>query len=129
MLARVEYAPSPERDVAGYPYELGTGRVLQQYNVGTMTRRTPNAELAPFDELEIHPEDAAREQIGDGDEVALASRSATARARARLSARVRPGTLFLSFHHPETHTNRVTGPWHDPLSHCPEYKLTAVRFL
>ena len=128
-LACVEYAASPEGDVAGYPYVLSTGRVLQQYNVGTMTRRTPHAELAPCDELEIHPDDAAREHISDGDDVRLESRWGEAHARARISARVRPGTLFLSFHYPETHTNRVTGPWHDPLSHCPEYKVTAVRFL
>ena len=128
-LSCVDYAASPESAVAGYPYVLNTGRVLQHYNVGTMTRRTPNAELAPADELEIHPDDAARERIGDGDPVELESRWGRVRTRARLTARVRPGTLFLSFHYPETHTNRLTGPWHDPLSHCPEYKLTAVRFV
>ena len=128
-LTCVEYAASPEGDVAGYPYVLNTGRVLQQYNVGTMTRRTPNAALAPADELEIHPDDASRERIRDGDEVGLESRWGQLRTRARLSTRVLPGTLFLSFHYPETHTNRVTGPWHDTISHCPEYKLTSVRFV
>jgi formate dehydrogenase major subunit len=44
-----------------------------------------------------------------------------------VSTRVAPGTLFLSFHFPETHANRVTGPQRDPESQCPEYKLTAVR--
>ncbi|MEX2208357.1 MAG: formate dehydrogenase subunit alpha [Myxococcota bacterium] len=127
-LSCVDYAPSPEGDVAGFPYLLNTGRVLQQYNVGTMTRRTANAALAPDDALEIHPDDAARERIANGDEVGLESRWGRLRARARLSTRVLPGTLFLSFHYPETHTNRVTGPHRDSLSHCPEYKITAVRF-
>jgi predicted molibdopterin-dependent oxidoreductase YjgC len=40
-----------------------------------------------------------------------------------------PGTLFLSFHQPETHANRVTGPHRDPRSNCPQYKATAVRLL
>jgi predicted molibdopterin-dependent oxidoreductase YjgC len=40
---------------------------------------------------------------------------------------VSPGTLFLSFHFPETHANRVTGPHRDPISNCPQYKATAVR--
>jgi predicted molibdopterin-dependent oxidoreductase YjgC len=40
---------------------------------------------------------------------------------------VSPGTLFLSFHYPETHANRVTGPSVDPDSKCPQYKATAVR--
>ncbi len=128
-LTPVEHATSPEDRVEGFPYLLNTGRVLQQYNVGTMTRRTPNAELAPADELEIHPDDAARERIADGDPVGIESRWGRLRARARVSTRVRPGMLFLSFHYPETHTNRVTGPWHDPVSHCPEYKVTSVRFV
>ena len=128
-LSCVAYAASPEGDVAGYPYALSTGRVLQQYNVGTMTRRTPGAELAPRDELEIHPEDAARERIRDGEEVGLESRWGKTRVHARISPRVRTGTLFLSFHHPETHANRLTGPGRDPSSHCPEYKLTAVRLV
>ncbi len=127
-LSCVAYAPSPEHDVAGFPYLLNTGRVLQQYNVGTMTRRTPNAVLASADELEVHPDDAARERIANGDEVGLESRWGRLRARARVSTRVLPGTLFLSFHYPETHANRVTGPHRDFSSHCPEYKLTSVRF-
>jgi predicted molibdopterin-dependent oxidoreductase YjgC len=38
-----------------------------------------------------------------------------------------PGTAFLSFHHPETHANAVTGPARDPESNCPEYKITGIR--
>jgi predicted molibdopterin-dependent oxidoreductase YjgC len=44
-----------------------------------------------------------------------------------LSQRVTPGTLFLAFHYPETHTNRLTSAYTDPESKCPEYKITAVR--
>jgi predicted molibdopterin-dependent oxidoreductase YjgC len=46
---------------------------------------------------------------------------------ARRSARIAPGTCFLSFHQPESHTNRLVGPQRDPESACPEYKVTAVR--
>ena len=126
-LAVVEYAPSPEHGVPGFPYLLVTGRIRDHYNVGTMTRRTPNQELAPEDRLEIHPDDAAREGVADGARVGLESRWGATRARARVTARVSPGTLFLSFHQPETHANRVTGPQRDPQSNCPEYKITAVR--
>jgi hypothetical protein len=65
-LACVAFEPSPESDVDGFPYALGTGRVLQQYNVGTQTRRTSYQALAALDWLEIHPDDAAREGIGAG---------------------------------------------------------------
>jgi predicted molibdopterin-dependent oxidoreductase YjgC len=45
----------------------------------------------------------------------------------RHARRVAKGTLFLTFHQPETHANRVTGPHRDPRSNCPQYKATAVR--
>lgn len=57
----------------------------------------------------------------------LESRWGATRVRTRVSPRVAPGTLFLSFHYPETHANRVTGPSVDPDSKCPQYKATAVR--
>jgi formate dehydrogenase alpha subunit len=125
-LAVLDFAPSPEHDVPGFPYRLVTGRVLEHYNVGTMTRRTPNRQLAPHDVLEINPLDAAREGVGDLA-VRLESRWGTITVLAAPSERVPPGVLFLAFHHPETHTNRLVGPHADPVSGCPQYKLTAVR--
>jgi formate dehydrogenase alpha subunit len=127
LLVAVDWEPSPEHGAEGFPFLLVTGRVLQHYNVGTMTRRTPHRELVPEDVLEIHPEDAARLGLADGARVALESRWGRTEAPARLSRRVQPGTLFLSFHYPETHTNRLVGPHRDPRSKCPDYKVIAVR--
>lgn len=127
QLVAVDFEPSPEHGAEGFPFLLVTGRVLQHYNVGTMTRRTPHRELVPEDVLEIHPEDAGRLGVADGDRVALESRWGKTEAPARRSRRVRPGTLFLSFHFPETHTNRLVGPHRDPRSKCPDYKVVAVR--
>ena len=79
------------------------------------------------DRLEIHPEDARRDGIADGAALELESRWGATRVSARITPRVARGTLFLSFHHPETHANRVTGPSRDPESDCPQYKATAVR--
>jgi formate dehydrogenase alpha subunit len=126
-LMAVAYRRSPELAVEGFPYTLVTGRVLEHYNVGTMTRRTPNRELVRQDLLEIHPDDALREAIQEGSDVVVESRWGCIRTAARISTRVAPGTLFLSFHFPESHTNRLTGPQLDPDSKCPEYKVTAVR--
>jgi formate dehydrogenase alpha subunit len=126
-LSTVRYVPSPESAVPGFPLTLVTGRVLDHYNVGTMTRRTPSLALAPEDLLDVHPRDAAAAGVRDGERVAIESRWGRTEARARLSERVTPGTLFLSFHFPETHCNALTGPQRDPESNCPEYKLTAVR--
>jgi formate dehydrogenase alpha subunit len=126
-LVAVDYEASPEHGAPGYPLLLVTGRVLHHYNVGTMTRRTPQSELAPEDVLEIHPADATTAGIGDGARAVLESRWGSTVVRTRHSRRVPPGTLFLSFHFPETHANRVTGPARDPASHCPQYKATGVR--
>jgi predicted molibdopterin-dependent oxidoreductase YjgC len=127
LLVAVDYAASPEHGVDGYPYLLITGRILDHYNVGTMTRRTPSRDLVPADTLEIHPQDANRDAIEDGATVDVQSRWGKITVGCRLSRRVMPGTLFLSFHFPETHTNRLVGPHVDPRSKCPDYKVTAVR--
>jgi predicted molibdopterin-dependent oxidoreductase YjgC len=123
----VEYAQSPEHGIAGYPFLLVTGRLLEHYNVGTMTRRTPNQLIVSEDLLNIHPEDAGKCNIIDGQRIKLISRWGSTTVTACSSRRIAPGTLFLSFHFPETHANRVTGPHHDPQSKCPQYKAIAVR--
>lgn len=128
-LAAIDYEPSPEHGVAGYPYLLVTGRLLEHYNVGTMTRRTKLAALVEEDVLEMHPDDALREGITDSTTVRVESRWGAIDVKARLAPRVAPGTLFLTFHFPETHANRLTGPVLDPQSKCPQYKATAVRVL
>jgi formate dehydrogenase alpha subunit len=123
-LLRVEYVRSPELEGG---LTLVTGRVLEHYNTGSMTRRTPNLALHERDELELNPRDAAARGLGDGDPVVVASARGEARAVARLTDRVAPGVCFLSFHFPDTGTNAVTSNVVDRMSHCPEYKVTAVE--
>jgi formate dehydrogenase alpha subunit len=123
----VPYEPTPERRTPELPFLLITGRVLQHYNVGTMTRRTPNRELAPLDCLAMNPADAAAAGLADGARALVESRYGRIVVPVRLGTDVRPGTLFLSFHYPETHANALTSSLVDPQSRCPEYKVTAVR--
>ncbi len=123
-LACVEFQPSPS---FGAELSLITGRVLEHYNAGTMTRRSSNLRLRPSDELEIHPRDAAARSIGDGARVRLRSRFGEAHATARVTDRVSPGVVFLSFHDPATSTNALTSDVRDRLTDCPEYKLTAIE--
>ncbi|MFZ5478525.1 MAG: formate dehydrogenase subunit alpha [Myxococcota bacterium] len=123
-LSVVPYVPSPG---LGDGLRLTTGRALAHYNAGTMTRRAPTVEIHPRDELEIHPHDAVPLRISDGEIVIVESAHGEARAVARVTERVRPGAVFLTFHFPETGTNRVTGDVRDRVTGCPEYKLTDVR--
>lgn len=122
----LEHVQSIERRNPALPYLLITGRVLHQYNVGSMTRRTPNIELTGSDCLVMHPADAAREGLRDGDATRVSSRHGSIVVAVRTSEEVRPGTLFLTFHFPQTHANALTSGLVDPQSKCPEYKLTAV---
>jgi formate dehydrogenase major subunit len=127
LLSRVEYVPSPSLASGAGPLSLVTGRSLVHYNSGSMTRRTDNLLLEPEDALELHPNDAATREIVDGARVRIESSHGTAWATARLTERVPPGTVFLTFHHPETETNRLTTDVLDRLADTPEYKLTRVE--
>lgn len=126
LLTAVDFQPPPERVDGAHPFVLITGRILDHYNVGTMTRRTPSSRIVERDYLELHPEDAGRMGIADGAAVRVRSRWGQAVAHARLTRRMLPGTSFLTFHFPETRTNCVVGPHVDPTSKCPDYKVTAV---
>jgi formate dehydrogenase major subunit len=126
-LTAVRYEPAPEAVDAEFPLLLITGRVLQHYNVGTMTRRTPSAALAASDFLEIHPADAEPRHLSDRQVAEVSSRWGTVRVLVQRSTRVAAGNVFLSFHDPASHTNRLIGPHRDPQSKCPDYKVTAVQ--
>ncbi|HET7120734.1 MAG TPA: formate dehydrogenase subunit alpha [Solirubrobacterales bacterium] len=109
-----------------FPLVLVTGRVLQHYNAGTMTRRTPNVDLVDRDVLEIHPDDAARLWVGDGDRVSVRSRVGRIELEAQVTDRIQAGHVFTSFHFPETRTNLLVGQSADVNTSCPEYKVIAV---
>jgi len=128
-LACLTLRQGPEVSDETFPYTLITGRTLHQFNAGTMTRRSLSAALGQDDRLEVNPDDAAREGVADGMRVAIESRWGHAQTFVRLTTRVPRGTFFLTFHAPETHTNRLVGPAADPTSHCPAYKTTAVRLV
>jgi formate dehydrogenase major subunit len=125
-LFAVDWEPPGESASARFPFILITGRQLAHYNCGTQTRRTGNVELQPADLVELHPEDAARLGIADDDFVEIESARGKVHTWARVTTRVAPGNVFLSFHFPEVKTNLLTGPGADPLTKCPEYKVTAV---
>ncbi len=126
-MRRVEYHPSPERTSDEFPFLLNTGRTAYQFNAGTMTLRTPNAELWPGDFLEISLEDASRLRLREGERVRVRSRYGEAALPVKIGDSVRRGELFATFHTARVFLNHVTGPHRDSVTKTPEYKLTAVR--
>lgn len=109
-----------------FPFILTTGRILEHYNCGTMTRRTGNGQIVTEDLLAINPVDAEAKNIEDGDTVRLFSARGEIRVKARITDEVKPGILYTTFHFPELMINRVTGDGHDADTLCPEYKVSAV---
>jgi len=120
-----EPAESPDKQ---YPYVLTTGRCLEHFHTGTLSRRTPGLEeILPPTPCEIHPDDAAREGIVQGDPVKIASRRGTIQARAVLTERSPEGTVFVPFHFREGAANTLTNDALDPVAKIPELKVCAVR--
>ncbi|MCZ4499792.1 MAG: nitrite reductase [Marmoricola sp.] len=120
---------SPQDDLrADAPVYLVTGRVLAQYQSGAQTRRIAalNA-VAPAAFVELHPFLARLHAIADGDDVAVTSVRGTAVARARITASIRPDTVFMPFHWAgDAMANAVTNDAVDPISGMPEFKVCAV---
>ena len=109
-----------------YPFIITTNRELEHYNAGTMTRRTKNVELLTEDVLLIHPLDAERKFIKDGDMVCVESPRGKVDLKAKVSDEVKPGVLSSTFHFPEVMLNKITSDEHDTEALCPEYKVVAV---
>ncbi len=111
-----------------YPFILTTGRILEHYNSGTMTRRTPNKELVKEDILLVSAEDASEKDIKSGDYVRLFSKRGQIIMKAEVSDTVKSGVLYTTFHFPETSINFLTGNVGDEYTLTPEYKVVAVNF-
>lgn len=111
-----------------YPFVLTTGRVLYQYHTGTMTRRSQvleNADRGPV--VEMNPDDAARLQIKDGEQVNVASRRGTITLPVFVTDRISPGVTFIPFHYREAAANLLTNDALDPDCKIPEAKVCAVK--
>jgi Uncharacterized anaerobic dehydrogenase len=110
-----------------FPYILTTNRELEHYNCGTQTRRTSNAEILLEDTLMIHPLDALKHSIVDGDMVCVESARGKIDVKARITDEVKQGVLSSTFHFPEISMNILTSSVTDTDALCPEYKVCAVR--
>lgn len=123
----VDDQPAAETPDVDYPLVLTTGRVLEHYHSGTMSRRVPSlAWLVPEAIVEIHPTDAARFGVADGQRIRLRSRRGAVVTRAMVRERITPGTVFIPFHFAEAAGNVLTHAALDPIAKIPEYKVCAV---
>ncbi|MCX5051640.1 bifunctional nitrate reductase/sulfite reductase flavoprotein subunit alpha [Streptomyces sp. NBC_00201] len=126
------HVPAAEMPDDDYPFVLNTGRLQHQWHTLTKTAKVPKLnKLNPGPFVELHPQDADRLDIAEGDSVEVASRRGRAVLPAVVTDRVRPGSCFAPFHWNDLFgeylsVNAVTSDAVDPLSFQPELKVCAV---
>jgi predicted molibdopterin-dependent oxidoreductase YjgC len=125
----VEYIPSVEMADEEYPFILTTGRLLEHWHGGTLTRHSKLDDLYPQARIEINPADGARLKIEDGQTVRVSSRRGTVVLRAWLTQRTTVGVVFIPMHFAEAAANLLTIDALDPLAKIPEYKACAVNIV
>ncbi len=124
------YEAPPEVPDKEYPFWLCTGRVLEHWHTGTMTRRVPELHRAqPRAFVEIHPEDAQALGVSDGNPVRIVSRRGALVVPASVGGRSVPrrGLVFVPFFDESMLINEVTLDAYCPISREPDYKKCAVR--
>ena len=124
------YEPPAESPDAEYPFWLSTGRVLEHWHSGTMTRRVPELYKAfPEAVCFMHPDDAAELKLRRGDEIKVQSRRGFIRTRVETRGRNKTprGLVFVPWFDEAQLINKVTLDATDPISLQTDYKKCAVR--
>lgn len=128
LFTAIEFIPPSELPDKEYPFLLSTGRVLYHYHTGTMTTRAQGlSERYPESLVEVNPVDADKLGIAEGQTVKVTSRRGAVEAKASITKKSAPGTIFMNFHFAGTAVNLLTNPALDPVGKIPEYKVCAVK--
>ncbi len=110
-----------------YPFVLTTARIEQQFNTGSLSTRTDLLNrVAPENFVDIHPDDANRIGVEDGDMVTLQSPRGEVKLKAQVTDATRPGVLWSTFHYSDAPINKLTNDALDPVSKIPEYKAASA---
>ncbi len=124
----VPYRPPAEEPSEEYPMVLTTGRVLEHFHTGSMSRRSRVLEtLEPESHVDISPDDAAQMGVEEGDLLRVRSRRGEILTKARKDRRVPSGLAFMAFHWREAPANVLTNPAVDSTAKIPEYKVASVK--
>jgi formate dehydrogenase major subunit len=111
-----------------YPLILITGRQLEHWHTGAMTRRALVLDsLEPGPTASLHPSTLARNGVTPGQLVRVTTRRGTIELTARADREIQEGVIFIPFAYVEAAANILTNPQLDPIGKIPEYKYCAVR--
>lgn len=120
--------PPDEVPDADYPMILTTGRQLEHWHTGSMTRRATVLDaVEPEANCSLHPSTIRKLGIEPGDHVRLSTRRGSITIMARADRAVAPDMVFLPFAYVEAAANILTNPALDPYGKIPEFKFSAVK--
>jgi formate dehydrogenase major subunit len=129
-LVPAEWLPAKELPDEDYPFVLNTGRMLQHWHTGSMTRRSYALDaIAPRAQVYLHPDDAAALGLADGELARVSSRRGTIELAVKASYAEARGNCFIPFHFREAAANLLTTDEIDPVGKIPEFKFCAVRIV
>ncbi|MEL7090534.1 MAG: formate dehydrogenase subunit alpha [Pseudomonadota bacterium] len=120
--------PPDEVPDAEYPFVLITGRQLEHWHTGSMTRRSMVLDaVEPEANCSLHPRSLRDLGVQPGDYIRLTTRRGSITVLARSDRAVSEGNVFLPFAYVEAAANILTNPALDPYGKIPEFKFSAVR--
>ena len=111
-----------------YPMVLSTGRMLEHWHTGAITRRATVLDaLEPEAVASLHPREMKRLDIWPGDPIQVSTRRGTVEITARADRDVPEGMVFIPFCFAEAAANLLTNPQLDPFGKIPEFKFCAAK--
>jgi formate dehydrogenase major subunit len=120
--------PANERPDADYPMVLITGRQLEHWHTGSMTRRTAVLDAIEPDPIAlVHPLDLSAMGGKPGDVITIESRRGAVTLYARADESSPRGAIFVPFCYYEAAINKLTNAALDPFGKIPEFKYCAIR--
>jgi formate dehydrogenase major subunit len=123
-----QIVPAAERPDGAYPFVLITGRQLEHWHTGAMTRRAEVLDaIEPSPVASLHSEDLARLGVAPGETITVESRRGSVSLFARADDGTPHGAVFIPFCYAEAAANLLTNPALDPFGKIPEFKYCAVR--
>jgi formate dehydrogenase major subunit len=127
-LVAAKLTPPDEQPDAEYPMILTTGRQLEHWHTGAMTRRATTLDaLEPAAVASLSRGDITRLGIKPGDPVRVSTRRGTIELATRQDDAVPDGVIFIPFAFVEAAANILTNPALDPMGKIPEFKFCAAR--
>ncbi len=123
-----DIVPPDERPDAEYPFVLITGRMLEHWHTGSMTRRSNVLDaLEPEAVATLNPITLDELGVKPGELITLSTRRGEISMSARADLAVPTGAVFMAFCYYEAAVNKLSNAALDPAAKIPEFKYCAVK--